>query len=83
MTNLSQGERAVWTDAYTLHEKYKNAETAEDWCSFGNEVVLMTAKYKTDSSLYQLAICLSQTVYNYLDAESSRRMEALDGHKTD
>jgi len=74
-STLSESDRAAWTDAYSLHEKYQDIDDRDvSWIKFANELVLLAARHEGKSR--RLAEALFLAVYEYLGEEQKRKEDA-------
>lgn len=73
---LSDATRSVWTDAYSLHEKYAEMKGSDtDWCKFANEVTLTVAKHQNPSDR-RLCELILLALYDFMSEEQKKRESA-------
>lgn len=74
-TKLSEREREVWKDLYTLHERYHDMQgKPEEWVRFASDVQAVIKRY--NGSDLRLANALSLALYDWFGNEQKLRETA-------
>ena len=75
MIRLTEEEREVWKDVYSLHEKYHDTTwTSDEWMRFAQEVGPLVVKH--EGRTRRLAEALVMALFDFMDKERKIELDA-------
>lgn len=75
ITHLTEEERGVWKDVYSLHEKYHDMKgTSQEWMRFAQEVGPLVVKH--EGRTRRLAEALIMALFDFMDKERKIELDA-------